>query len=95
MKEDFLYFLWKFQLFNHQDLQTVCGKSITIKKTGFQNHNSGPDFSEAHLTIDDLEWFGNVEMHIKSSDWFEHKHHHDNNYDTVCLTISTQTGSNY
>lgn len=87
MKEDFLYFIWKFQLFDHRDLQTICGKPVTIKKTGFQNNNAGPDFSEAHLVIDHLEWYGNVEMHLNSSDWFEHKHQYDSAYDSVILHI--------
>jgi len=87
MKEDFIYFLWKFQLFDHTDLKTQCGKSVQIKKVGYQNNNSGPDFSEAHLVIDGMEWFGNVEMHTNSSDWFEHKHQYDKAYNSVILHI--------
>ncbi len=87
MKEDFIYFLWKFQLFEHTDLRTHCGKSVQIKKAGFQNNNSGPDFSDARVVIDGMEWCGNVEIHVKSSDWFEHKHQHDKAYDSVVLHV--------
>lgn len=87
MKEDFLYFLWKYQLFDHQELQTQCGLTIQIKKTGYQNFDAGPDFSAAHLVLDSLEWFGNVEMHVKSSEWFEHGHQNDQAYDSVVLHV--------
>ena len=87
MREDFLYFLWKFQLFEHRGLTTQCGQPVQIKKIGFQNHDAGPDFSAAQLIIGDMEWFGNVEMHVKSSEWFAHKHQHDAAYDSVVLHI--------
>ena len=87
MKEDFLYFLWKYQLFEHHNLETQCGLAVQVKKPGFQNFDSGPDFSSAHLVIDEVEWFGNVEMHIKSSEWFAHSHQHDEAYDSVVLHI--------
>ena len=87
MREDFLYFLWKFQLFEHRGLTTQCGQPVQIKKIGFQNHDAGPDFSAAQLIIGDMEWFGNVEMHTKSSEWFIHKHQHDAAYDSVVLHI--------
>jgi len=87
MKEDFLYFLWKFQLFEHNSLETQCGLPVLIKKTGFQNNDSGPDFSNSQLSIGEVDWYGNVEMHIKSSDWFTHKHQYDAAYDTVILHV--------
>ena len=39
------------------------------------------------ITYDALEWSGNVEVHVKSSDWFSHQHHLDKNYDSVILRV--------
>ena len=73
MKEDFLHFLWKHQKFLQANLKTTQGYDLKVIKTGTHNMLAGPDFSDARLKIDDLDWVGNVEIHLKSSDWFAHR----------------------
>ena len=68
MIEDFLHYIWKFKLFNHQDLTTQTGEKIEIIKTGDHNFNAGPDFFNSKIKIDDTVWAGNVEIHIDSKD---------------------------
>src|SRR5690606_38844315 len=46
-----------------------------------------PDFFNAQLRIGNQLWAGNVEIHIKSSDWFVHHHEMDNAYDSVILHV--------
>lgn len=87
MNEDFLYYLWQYQLFFKSVIKTTNQQQITILKTGTHNKNSGPDFLNAHVKIDSETWFGNVEMHIKSSDWYVHNHEVDSNYDAVILHV--------
>lgn len=87
MNEDFLYYIWLYKLFSKVILFTTDSKEIHVKKTGIQNKNSGPDFLNAHLEIDNQLWVGNVEMHLKSSDWYLHKHEEDVNYDAVILHV--------
>jgi hypothetical protein len=87
MKEDFLHFLWKHQKFLQANLKTTQGYDLKVIKTGTHNMLAGPDFSDARLKIDDLDWVGNVEIHLKSSDWFAHRHHQDPNYDAVILHV--------
>lgn len=87
MKEDFLHFLWKQKLFATQNLLTTNGELLTIKNSGFHNYNSGPDFLNATIFIDQLLWAGNVEIHINSSDWYVHHHEKDASYDTVILHV--------
>jgi Protein of unknown function (DUF2851) len=87
MKEHFLHFLWQFQYFDRQDLSTTEGQGIQILKAGFANTNAGPDFMEARLLIDNVEWAGQVEIHIKASDWQAHKHQYDPAYDNVVLHV--------
>ena len=87
MREDFLHYLWKFKKFQTTDLRTDEGQQIEILKLGQHNHLSGPDFFNARLKIADQLWAGNVEIHIKSSDWFLHQHETDPAYDNVILHV--------
>ena len=87
MKEDFLHFLWKHQKFPLNNLTTTQGSSLQVVNQGVYNTHAGPDFSDARLKIDLLDWIGHVEIHIKSSDWFAHQHQQDSNYDAVILHV--------
>lgn len=87
MSEDFLYYIWQYKLFSKKQLFTTNQQEIRIKKAGVHNKNEGPDFLNAHLEIENQLWVGNVEMHIKSSDWYLHKHEEDTNYDAVILHV--------
>ncbi len=92
MKEDFLHYLWQYQLFDTADLQSTSGEKIKIYKPGRLNRNAGPDFLEAKLQIGDQLWVGNVEIHLNSSDWYVHNHEQDTAYDTVILHVVWQEG---
>jgi hypothetical protein len=87
MKEEFLYYIWQYKLFSKRDLCTTENQQITILKSGIHNKNSGPDFLNSQVNIDDQLWAGNVEMHVKSSDWYLHKHEEDVNFDAVILHV--------
>ncbi len=87
MNEDFLYYIWQYKLFSKTTLYTTENKEIYIRKSGLQNTHTGPDFLNAQVEIDKQLWVGNVEMHIKSSDWYLHKHEEDVNYDAVILHV--------
>ena len=87
LREDFLQYLWNFQLFRTSEICTAAGVSLKILKTGIQNKNSGPDFFNAKLVLGAQTWVGNVEVHIKSSDWYAHQHEKDPNYDAVILHV--------
>jgi len=85
--EDFIHYIWKFRLFDRENLQTTAGESIEVFSAGLQNSDSGPDFHNARLRIGDTTWAGNVEIHINSSDWHKHKHTNDNAYKNVILHV--------
>ncbi len=87
MKEEFLHYVWQYQLFSSNDLLGTQKEEIRVLKPGLANRNSGPDFLNAHLLIDGQKWVGNVEIHLKSSDWYEHNHENDVNYDAVMLHV--------
>lgn len=87
MKEDFLHYVWKYQKFNTSNLLTTTGDALLVLHPGQHNFNSGPDFFNAQLKINDQLWAGNVELHIKSSDWYMHQHDKDKAYDSIILHV--------
>ena len=86
MTEDFLQYLWRFQIWNAL-LQTSSGERIEVIKPGFHNTDGGPDFLDARIRIGETLWAGHVEIHNKSSDWFAHHHQYDPAYNTVILHV--------
>ncbi|MBC3844776.1 DUF2851 family protein [Winogradskyella echinorum] len=87
MQEDFLHYIWKHKAFGSSRIKTTKNEPISIKQLGQHNRNSGPDFFNAQLTIGEQLWAGNVEIHIKSSDWYVHNHEVDAAYDNVILHV--------
>ncbi len=87
MQERLLQFIWQFQYFNRNQLETADGELLTIFKTGYLNTNQGPDFIGASIKIGEYVWFGNVEVHINASDWIKHDHSKDKNYRNVILHV--------
>jgi hypothetical protein len=87
MQEDFLHYIWKYKKFKIQDLKTTLGEAVILNSVGQHNFNAGPDFFNAQIKIGNQLWAGNVEIHIKSSDWFLHNHEQDQAYDNVILHV--------
>jgi hypothetical protein len=87
MQEDFLHYIWKYKKFDFSNLKSTTNEPIVVTSVGQHNWNSGPDFFNAQLTIGQQLWAGNVEIHIKSSDWFLHNHEQDKAYDNVILHV--------
>jgi len=87
MSEVFLHYVWKHQYFDKTSLKTVDGESVDVFKPGSHNTDAGPDFKEANVKIEDIEWRGHVEIHHKSSDWQAHGHQHDKAYNGTVLHV--------
>jgi Protein of unknown function (DUF2851) len=87
MKEEYLHYLWKLKKIPFLNLQTTKGENLEILHFGIHNHNAGPDFLNASVKIDENIWAGNIEIHIKSSDWKLHKHSQNPSYDNVILHV--------
>ncbi len=66
---------------------STSGEAVHVVKAGMHNHLSGPDFFNAQIELNGQLWAGNVEIHIKSSDWYAHHHQDDTNYDNVILHV--------
>ncbi len=87
MTERFLHYLWLHKYFFTSHLTTTSGESLTILSQGVWNADGGPDFLNAKVKIGDVEWAGNVEIHLKASDWFRHRHQDNPAYDNVVLHV--------
>lgn len=87
MKEEFLCFIWRYQYFEKLNLTTEQGDKITVLDPGEANSHAGPDFSNARIRIGTASWAGQVEIHIRASDWYRHSHQNDPTYDQVILHV--------
>ena len=87
--EQLLHYVWKHKLFALQPLHTTNGQNLEIIDPGLSNNDAGPDFFNAKIKINGVLWVGNVEIHLRSSDWFKHKHHTDITYDSVILHVAS------
>jgi hypothetical protein len=87
MTEDFLHFIWKYGLFERGELIADTGEVVQVIGLGEHNTDAGPDFLNARIKIGTTTWAGNVEIHLHSSDWFNHRHQVDKAYDNVILHV--------
>jgi len=87
MTEAFLYHIWKFRLFNQQDLITTDGQPLQILKTGTRNDDSGPDFFNSRIKAGDTEWAGNVEIDVTSAEWYLHGHDKNDAFSKIILHV--------
>ncbi len=87
MKENFLHFIWENKLFQTDTLWTQEGEPIQIIHPGRHNTHAGPDFFDARIRIGVTFWAGNVEIHLKASDWNKHGHQSDPSYRNTILHV--------
>jgi hypothetical protein len=85
--EDLLHFIWRHRLLKPVPMKATDGRDVLIIKTGIQNADAGPDFFNALVNIDGVTLAGNIEIHIKTSDWLRHNHQADPNYDHIILHV--------
>ncbi|MBT2622098.1 MULTISPECIES: DUF2851 family protein [Chryseobacterium] len=90
MTEKLLQYLWNFKIFKSFDFKDIEGNPIEIINFGKWNTNAGPDFLLAKIKTSDLTLSGNIELHVKSSDWIFHNHSQDPNYQNIILHVVFQ-----
>lgn len=87
MTEKLLHFIWQFKYRQLNGTLTSQGQKVEIIDPGIQNNDSGPDFFNAKVKIDDTIWAGNAEIHVNASDWYTHGHNSDPAYNNVILHV--------
>ncbi len=83
--EAFVQKLWNEQRFFDTNMEAIDRRAIRVLKPGIWNHNEGPDFMHAEIEIDGKLQIGDVEIHVRSSEWYAHKHHLNSRYNRVIL----------
>ena len=84
--ERLYHYLWKSGMMG-RTFRGADGEDIEVIDPGRHNEGSGPDFFNSKLKIGGTLWIGNVEIHIKASDWYRHGHDTDAAYDNVILHV--------
>ena len=87
MQERLLQYIWQEKYFNTNHLLTEGGEKLVIIDSGTWNNQQGPDFLDARLLLNGTRWAGHVEIHLKSSHWYQHHHTLDPNYRNVILHV--------
>lgn len=82
-----MHFVWQHRLGLIKGAATTDGRPLRVIDPGRLNTDAGPDFFNASVKIGDETWHGNVEMHVRASDWHRHGHSDDRAYDSVVLHI--------
>ncbi len=86
--EKLLHYIWKHRILPLRALLTTDGEEVEIVSPGLANPNAGPDFFNAKVRIGQTMWAGNVEIHLRSSDWYRHRHQEDAAYNNVVLHVA-------
>ncbi|MBO7118729.1 MAG: DUF2851 family protein [Bacteroidaceae bacterium] len=85
--ERLLHYVWKHKILPLRPLSTEDGQTVEVIDPGLHNHDQGPDFFNAKVRLDGTVWAGNVEVHLRSSDWYRHCHESDPAYNSVILHV--------
>ena len=88
--EQFLHYVWQFQRFDAVGLATTASVPVQVLKPGYYNRHTGPDFTQARLLMDGVQWAGDVEIHTLASHWQQHRHPADPAYNPVVLHVVWQ-----
>ena len=85
--ERLMQYIWQHRLWMPVDMKTVDGRRVQVLDPGRLNTDAGPDFFNAKVIIDGQKWAGDIEIHVRASDWHRHRHDDDPAYRSVILHI--------
>jgi hypothetical protein len=79
--------IWQNHLLGRTDLVTEEGEPITVIYPGRANDDQGADLLDAVVMTGQGLVRGDIEVHVKSSSWWAHRHHQDPIYNRVILHV--------
>lgn len=86
--EAIVWHLWQEHLPRNRKLRLTDGRQLRVFSTGVFNEDSGPDFLNADLAFGPGQPVrGDVEIHVRPSDWRRHGHEADPRYNFVILHV--------
>ncbi len=90
LKEVFIQAVWNEKAQN-RIFTTLDNRQVRIDYSGTWNDESGPDFKDGKVTFinNDVETTkqGDIELHLKAADWYNHKHENNPEFDNVILHV--------
>jgi hypothetical protein len=87
MNEKLLQYLWNYKAFTNLPFKDTAGNLVEILDFGKWNTDSGPDFLFAKIKINNVILAGNIELHVKSSDWIFHQHEGNPEFENLILHV--------
>ena len=88
LSEAWLSRIWQSQLLRDHELLTSDGQTVKVIFPGRRNREAGPDFCGAIISLNSDEPVrGDVELHLCSGQWLEHRHQYDPAYNRVILHV--------
>jgi len=79
--------LWEGQRFPPQALASADGQPLTVLYRGLRGRGPGPDFRDAVIQTPGGTLRGDVELHLRASDFRRHGHDRDPAYDGLALHL--------
>lgn len=88
VSERYLTHIWKTQRGLGGHVTTTQGQALRVVYPGRSNGHGGPDFCDALMATENGGLLrGDVELHVRSSDWRSHGHHLNPTYNGVALHV--------
>lgn len=87
MNEKLLQYLWNFKIFTHYNFKDTDGNPLEIIDFGQWNFDSGPDFLYGKIKTNGILLTGNIELHVKSSDWIFHGHSGNPEFENIIAHV--------
>ena len=87
--------IWYDETLRPKELRTMCGDEVSVVDPGIWNLEAGPDFLHAVLELgrDRRRLEGDVEVHMRPSDWAAHGHGGDPAYRNVVAHVTWNPGT--
>ena len=82
--------IWQESLQSRTDLKTITNEPVQIIYPGRRNDDRGADFKDAIIATEGRQFKGDIELHVKTSNWWAHRHHQDPTYNRVILHVVYQ-----
>jgi len=87
LREAQLFEIWRDQSYSKESLRTIDGAPLRVIYRGRPGLGPGPDFRDALIVLPDGPAQGDVELHVRASDFRRHGHHRDPAYCNVILHL--------
>ena len=87
INEELLQFIWQNKIIGKTKFYSINNTEIDVIDFGAKNNDSGPDFFNGKIKLNNIILVGNIEIHVKTSDWNKHKHYNDSAYNNIILHV--------